>query len=428
MNVAIIGSGGREHAIALKLSESKSVTNIYTIPGNPGTKNIGKNISIKPENQSEILKFCTEQKIDLVVIGPEKPLTDGLSDFLRQNGFYVFGPSKEAARIEGEKSFAKNLMKKYLIPTAGFEIFTKDNYEDAVKYLQLANYPVVIKANGIAAGKGVIIADTFEDAREALKECFINSSFGSAGDTVVIEEFMTGQEASIFAITDGEKFVLLPAAQDHKRIHDGDKGKNTGGMGAYAPTPFVTKEIEKFVAEKIITPTLDAMRTEGKSFNGCLYCGLMLTPNGPKVVEFNCRFGDPETQVVLPLLNGDFFELLYSAAKGDVDTESVNYNNGSAIAVVMASQGYPDSSESGIEIKGLEKFPKEDVHVIHAGTKDIDGKIFTNGGRVLNIVSAIEINDLKLCKETVYKAIPEIYFDGMQFRKDISDKALINKL
>ncbi len=426
MNVAIIGSGGREHSISLKLSESKTVKNIYVIPGNPGTKNIAKNVQIKPENQKEIVKFCSEQKIDLVIIGPEKPLTDGLADLLRQSGFYVFGPSKEAARIEGEKSFAKNLMKKYSVPTAEFEIFTKENYENAVTYLHAVNYPIVIKANGIAAGKGVIIADTFEDAREALKECLINSSFGSAGDTVVIEEFMTGQEASIFAITDGEDFILLPAVQDHKRIHDGDKGKNTGGMGAYAPTPFVTKEIENFVAEKIIRPTLDAMKIEGKPFNGCLYCGLMLTPQGPKVVEYNCRFGDPETQVVLPLLDGDFFDLIYSAAKGKINKESVHYNDGSAITVVLASRGYPDSSESGVEIQGLEKFPIQAVHVIHAGTKEADGKIFTNGGRVLNIVSAINTNDLKLCKEKVYQVIPEIYFDGMQYRKDISDKALIN--
>jgi phosphoribosylamine---glycine ligase len=424
MNIAIIGSGGREHAIALKLSESKNLNNIFTIPGNPGTKSIGNNVDIKPEQQIEILKFCREQKIDLVIIGPEKPLTDGLADLLRENEFTVFGPSKEAARIEGEKSFAKNLMKKYRIPTAAFEVFSKENYDEAVNYLHKIKYPTVIKANGIAAGKGVIIADTFDDAREALKECFVNSSFGSAGDKVVIEEFMSGQEASIFAITDGEEFILLPAAQDHKRIHDGDTGKNTGGMGAYAPTPFVTEEITKYVSEKIIRPTLAAMKAEGKQFNGCLYCGLMLTEEGPKVVEYNCRFGDPETQVVLPLLKGDFLELLNSAAKGKVKKDAVKYSGGSSITVVMASRGYPDSSENGVEILGLGKFPKSNVHVIHAGTKEVEGKIVTNGGRVLNIVSSIEIDDLKLCKQTVYEVIPEIFFDGMQYRKDISDKAL----
>ncbi|MEW6652318.1 MAG: phosphoribosylamine--glycine ligase [Bacteroidota bacterium] len=427
MRVVIIGSGGREHSIALKIAESKSLTKLYSIPGNPGTKCIAENIGLNISDHSAIVKFCSENKIDLIVIGPEQPLTEGLSDSLRNAGFSVFGPSKRAARIEGEKSFAKKLMFENNIPTASFRVYSKENYEDAVKYLSTTKYPIVIKADGIAAGKGVIIADTFDDAKEAVKECFVNSSFGSAGDRIVIEEYMPGQEASIFAVTDGTKFVLLPAAQDHKRIHDGDAGKNTGGMGAYAPTPFVGKSELHFVSEKIIKPTLQAMKESGCEFVGCLYCGVMLTPEGPKVVEFNCRFGDPETQVVLPLLKGDFLKLLYSASVGKLEVDSVQISDGTSICIVIASKNYPDSSENGIEIYGLENFPFGNSHIVHAGTKEVNSKTVTDGGRVLGLVTTLEENDLKKCKETAYDAISKIFFDGMQFRKDISDKGIVNK-
>ena len=427
MRVALIGSGGREHALALKIAESPSLEKLFVIPGNPGTKNIAKNVSIDSSNHQAVVDFCSEKKVDLVVIGPEKPLTEGLADSLRDAGFVVFGPSKNAARIEGEKSFAKLLMQKNKIPTAEFKVFLKEDYDEAITYLHATKYPVVIKADGIAAGKGVIIADTFEDAKEALKECFINCSFGSAGDKVVIEEFMTGQEASIFAITDGTDFVLLPAAQDHKRIHDGDLGKNTGGMGAYAPTPFVGEEELKIVSEHIIKPTLEAMKSIGSEFIGCLYCGIMLTDQGPKVVEFNCRFGDPETQVVLPLLKGDFLQLLYSASTGKINKDAVKISEGTSICVVIASRNYPDSSEKGIEIHGLDNFPHGDSHVTHAGTKEVNGKIVTDGGRVLGLVTSIEKNDLRLCKEKAYEAISKIKFDGMQYRKDISDKGILAK-
>ncbi|KAF0151439.1 MAG: phosphoribosylamine/glycine ligase [Ignavibacteria bacterium] len=427
MKVAIIGSGGREHALALKIAESKILSKLYAIPGNPGIKNLAENYEINISNHSVLIQFCSEKEIDLVVIGPEKPLTEGLTDSLRNAGFVVFGPSKSAARIEGEKSFAKKLMFENNIPTASFHIYLKEDYEEAIKYLRKTKYPIVIKANGIASGKGVIIADTFDDAKEAVKECFINSSFGSAGDKIVIEECMTGQEASIFAVTDGTDFVLLPAAQDHKRIHDGDLGKNTGGMGAYAPTPFVDKNELQFVSEKIIKPTLQAMKKNGFEFVGCLYCGIMLTPEGPKVVEFNCRFGDPETQVVLPLLKGDFLKLLYSAAIGKLDLDSVQISEGTAVCVVLASKNYPDSSEKGIVINGLENFPSGTSHIIHSGTKEVNGKIVTDGGRVLGVVASIEQNDLRKCKEIAYEAISKIYFDGMQFRKDISDKGILAK-
>lgn len=427
MRVALIGSGGREHALALKISESKKLEKLFVIPGNPGTKSVGQNVFLDTSDHESLVSFCITENIDLVVIGPEKPLTDGLADILRKNGIVVFGPSKNAARIEGEKSFAKQLMLDNHIPTATFKVFEKDNYEDAIKYLHSSNYPLVIKADGIAAGKGVLIVDSFDDAREALKECFINSSFGSAGNKVVIEEFMTGQEASIFAITDGKDFVLLPAAQDHKRIHDGDLGKNTGGMGAYAPTPFVGEDELKYVADFIIKPTLVAMKESGNEFVGCLYCGIMLTPTGPRVVEFNCRFGDPETQVVLPLIKGDFLGLLYSASIGNINKDLVSVSNGTSICVVIASRNYPDSSEKGVEIFGLDRFPFNESHIIQAGTKEIDDKIVTDGGRVLGMVTTIEENNLKLCKEKAYEALAEIKFDGMQYRKDIADKGIYAK-
>jgi len=425
MKVALIGSGGREHALALKISESKSLEKLFVIPGNPGTKNIAQNVFLDTSDHNSIVSFCLNEKINLVVIGPEKPLTDGLADTLRENGIVVFGPSKKAARIEGEKSFAKQLMHDHDIPTAAFKVFDKDNYEDAIRYLHSSNYPLVIKADGIAAGKGVLIVESFDDAKEALKECFINSTFGTAGNKIVIEEFMTGQEASIFAITDGNDFVLLPAAQDHKRIHDGDLGKNTGGMGAYAPTPFVGEVELKYVADFIIKPTLNAMKENGSKFVGCLYCGIMLTPSGPKVVEFNCRFGDPETQVVLPLIKGDFLGLLFSASVGKIQKDLVSISDGTAVCVVIASRNYPDSSEKGTEISGLENFPYNESHIIHAGTKQVQDKIVTDGGRVLGLVTSIEENNLKLCKQKAYEAITKIQFDGMQYRKDIADKGIL---
>ncbi len=422
MKIVLIGSGGREHALAVKIAECNATEKLYVIPGNSGTKQVGENVQINQDDHDLIIKFCMEQKIDLVVIGPEKPLIDGLADKLRNEGIKVFGPSKSAARIEGEKSFAKKLMKESKIPTAAFEVFDKDNYDAAIKYLHKINYPTVIKADGIAAGKGVMIAEVFDDAKEALRECFINCSFGSAGDKIVIEEFMTGQEASIFAITDGIDFILLPAAQDHKRIFDNDKGKNTGGMGAYAPTPFVNDTDLKIVAKEIIGPTLNALREKGMPFVGCLYCGLMMTSAGPKVVEFNCRFGDPETQVILPLLDGNFVELLYSAASGKINKDAIKYNGGASVCVVAASGGYPDKFEKGFVINGLENvFPNANVY--HAGTKELDGKILTNGGRVLSITSFTEKKNVIEAKRIAYEALSKINFEGMHYRKDISDKA-----
>lgn len=424
MKVAIIGSGGREHALAWKISQSKSLENLYIIPGNPGTKKLGKNVQIDVDDIKGIKKFCIENKIELVVVGPEKPLIDGIADELLQSGIKVFGPCKNAARIEGEKSFAKDLMKEFGIPTASYKTFNKEQYKEAVGYLESIKYPTVVKADGIAAGKGVVICENYDQAKKAVDDCFINSIFGSAGSKIVIEEFMSGQEASVFAITDGNDFVLLPPAQDHKRIGEGDTGKNTGGMGAYAPTPFVNEEMMRQIADKIVRPTINALSLKNSKYVGCLYCGLMITNDGPKIVEFNCRFGDPETQAVLPLIGGDFLELLYSASMGAIKKDSVYYNGGASVCVVAASKGYPESYEKGKEITGLESIAEEDILIFHAGTKEQEGKILTNGGRVLNVVSIIKENNLTYVKKRCYEVLSKIYFDGIYYRRDIADKAL----
>mgnify|MGYP000952662677 CR=1 FL=1 len=425
MNVVLIGSGGREHALALALSKSKKLSQLFILPGNPGTKSLGKNVELNVSDYQKILEFCLSKKIDLVVIGPEQPLVDGLSDLLRKNNIAVFGPSKEAARIEGEKSFAKDLMNENNIPTAKYKIFQLNQKKDLLNYLLEQKYPIVIKADGIAAGKGVVIPEDLETATHTVRNFFDNSIFGPAGEKVVIEEFLTGQEVSLFIITDGDEYVLLPAAQDHKRIGDDDTGKNTGGMGAYAPAPILTPEILDDVKRKIVEPILEALKKKGAKYNGCLYCGLILTEEAPKVIEFNCRFGDPETQVVLPLLEGDLLELFYSVAVGSIKKDAVHYNGGSAVCVVAASEGYPDAYEKGKIIKGIENaishFP--DSIIYHAGTKVKDGSIITNGGRVLGVTSVLKNNDLKKCKQIAYETMSYINFDGIYYRTDISDKA-----
>lgn len=424
MKVLLLGSGGREHAIADKISESGLLKEFFIAPGNPGTASLGKNINLPLSDQKGILEFCISNKIELVVVGPEQPLTEGIADLLRENRIKVFGPNRNAAVIEGEKSFSKNLMKKYGIPTAAFEIFLKDELSRAVEYVNNSSFPLVIKADGLAAGKGVLICPDKESALDALDDCFGKNLFGDAGSKVVIEEFMTGEEASIFAVTDGEDYVILPSAQDHKRIFDGDNGKNTGGMGAYSPAPVVTASLLKEVEEKIIVPTLAAMKQEGRLYNGCLYCGLMITPEGPKVVEFNCRFGDPETQAVLPLLEGDLLELFYSAAAGRIKKDSVKYSGGASVCIVAASKGYPDSFEKGFEITGLDSVDKKCVRVFHAGTKQDEGKILTSGGRVLGVTAVIKENNLSECKKTAYDAIRKINFANIYYRTDIADKGI----
>ena len=423
MNVLLIGSGGREHALAHKIKESTQLKNFYISPGNPGTELLGKNVDINLSNNNELLNFCSQNNIDLIVIGPEKPLVDGTADLLRQAGSKVFGPSAEAAQIEASKSFAKNIMSKYNVPTSSYVEFSAEQYDEAINYCNKINYPLVIKADGLAAGKGVLICNNSEEAKLALNDTLKEKVFGASGEKIIIEEFMVGEEASIFAITDGEDFVILPSAQDHKRIGENDTGKNTGGMGAYSPAPLINDDLLNEIKTKIIKPVIEGLRKENKKFVGCLYAGLMITNEGPKVVEFNCRFGDPETQAVLPLLIGDFLELLYSAAKGKINKNAVSYNDGSAVCVVASSNGYPGSYEKGKVINGLDK-NYDDILVFHAGTKKQEDKIVTSGGRVLNVVSKIKTNDLKFAKEKAYDALSKINFDGMYFRKDIADKGI----
>ncbi|PID59695.1 MAG: phosphoribosylamine--glycine ligase [Ignavibacteriae bacterium] len=423
MKTLIIGSGGREHAIALKLYEENNQNEIFISPGNGGTHQVGTNVSLK--THQEIVDFCKLKNIELVVIGPEQPLVDGLADFLRQNSILVFGPNKNAARIEGDKTFAKNLMKEYNIPTADFKSFSKDEFDEAVKYLQQSNFPIVIKASGLAAGKGVIIAQTFDEAKNAIDEIMNDAIFGEAGNNVVIEEFLEGEELSVFVVTDGEDYVILPPSQDHKRIGEGDTGKNTGGMGAYSPLNFVNAELISEIEQNIIIPTLKGLSDKKSKFNGCLYCGLIRTKDGIKVIEFNCRFGDPEIQVVLQLLDKSFYQLLKTTAEGQTDENAVKYNGGSAICVVAASGGYPDSYKKGYEITGLSE-NSEEIKIIHAGTilSKNDGKInlLTNGGRVLNIVAVSKCNDLTICKKRAYKVLSKVDFNNIYFRKDIGIK------
>lgn len=424
MKVALIGSGGREHAIAYKLIDSDKIEKLYILPGNPGTSQIGENIEIDMNDNSSILQFCKQKKIELVVIGPEKPLVNGLSDLLRDNSIRVFGPSSSAARIESEKTFAKKLMNKYNIPTADYIEFSSDEFLNALNYLRTATYPKVIKADGLAAGKGVLICNSFGEAETILVSIFQEKIFGISGDKIVIEEFLVGEEASIFAVTDGEKFVILPSAQDHKRIGDNDTGKNTGGMGAYSPAPIVTKNLLRKVENEIIAPTINALANENNKFVGCLYCGLMLTKDGPKVVEFNCRFGDPETQCVLPLLEGDFLALLYSAASGALSENSVRYNGGSSVCVIAASKGYPDSYKTGYRISGVDKIEDPEIVIFHSGTKMEANRLLTNGGRVLCVTSVISTNNIIDARNKAYAALDKIDFTDVYFRRDIAQKAI----
>jgi phosphoribosylamine--glycine ligase len=424
MNILIIGSGGREHALAWAIKKSSKCENIYVMTGNGGTLSLAKNININSSNKEAVLDFCWEAKIDLVVIGPEIPLVDGLSDFLRENNISVFGPSKNAAMIEADKAYAKLIMQRANVPTARFNEFNRALYNNALNYADSIGYPVVVKANGLAAGKGVSICFSKVEVNSVLEEIFIKDIFGESGNKIIIEEFLEGDEASIFAITDGEKFICLPAAQDHKRIGDGDTGKNTGGMGAYAPTSLVTDELMEQIKNQIITPVLIKMRNDGNPFSGCLYCGLIFTKTGPKVIEFNCRFGDPETQVVLPLLDGDFLELLLSSARGKLNENAVIYNGGSAVTIVAASNGYPDKYDKGFEISGLNNFKDEDVIIFHAGSAEKNGKIVTNGGRVLNITVLNKNNYLGEAIDKAYSVINQIKFENIYYRKDIGQKGL----
>ena len=424
MKVLVIGSGGREHALIWKLRQSGSVGAIYCAPGNAGIAAQSQLVSLKPTDIDGLLRFARENKVDLTVVGPEQPLVDGIVDEFEKNGLRIFGPSRHAAMLEGSKAFAKDFMEQHGIPTARFKTFKSDEVENAEAFVRQVTPPVVVKADGLAAGKGVLICEDRDAAILALREIMLKRTFGSAGDKVVVEEFMVGEEASVFAITDGERYAVLASAQDHKRILDGDKGKNTGGMGAYAPAPVVTAGMLETVKKEIIEPTLRGMKDAGHPYRGCLYCGLMITDEGPKVVEYNSRFGDPETQVVVPLIDGDIAEILLSAAERRLEPSTVKQHRASAVCVVMASGGYPDDYKTGKRIEGLDRIRQEDgVVVFHAGTRSDGQQLLTSGGRVLGVTAIGYAHDLKETVDLTYKAIREIAFDGAYYRSDIAAKA-----
>ncbi|MCQ2359616.1 MAG: phosphoribosylamine--glycine ligase, partial [Phascolarctobacterium sp.] len=391
MNVLLIGSGGREHALAWKLAQSPKVEKLLVAPGNPGIGLLDKCecVSLDVENLELVADFAQENKIDLTVVGPEAPLVAGLADVFEARGLAVFGPSKAAAQLEGSKAFSKNIMAKYNVPTAFFKIC--DNIDDAKAYVEEKGAPIVVKADGLAAGKGVVVAFTKEEALNAIDEMMGDHKFGAAGACVVLEEFMDGEEASLLAFTDGKVIVPMIASQDHKRAFDGDKGPNTGGMGTYAPAPVLTPALRDKATEEVLKPMIAAMQAEGTPYKGCLYAGLMVKGDSVRVVEFNCRFGDPETQVVLPLLDSDLAEIMLACATGKLDQVEINWSDKAAVCVVVASGGYPESYEKGKEITGLEAAAEVGAVVFHAGTKFSDGKIVTSGGRVLG-VTAVDDN------------------------------------
>ena len=417
MNILVIGSGGREHALYWKLSESPQTEQIYAIPGNPG---MGASAAIALDDHAAILRFVKEHEIGLVVVGPEVPLMNGLVDELEAAGIRAFGPRANAAEIEGSKSFAKDLMKKYGIPTARYEVFTAA--EPARAYIRQEGAPIVVKADGLAAGKGVIVAMTEQEALDAVDAIMEDHSFGDAGARVVIEEFMEGEEASLLAFTDGRTIRPMISAQDHKRAYDGDRGPNTGGMGTYAPAPVMTPEMTERAVEEILKPTIAAMAKEGRVYRGCLYLGLMVTADGPKVVEFNARFGDPETQVVLPLLDSDLVAIMCACADGTLADVPIRWKDGAAVCVVLASGGYPGHYDKGQEIHGLADAEAMGALVFHAGTAMKDGKLVTNGGRVLGVVGRGA--DISSAVDAAYAAATKISFKDAYYRKDIAHRAL----
>ena len=424
MRILIIGGGGREHALAWALARSPQHPDLFIAPGNAGTAALGQNVAVNPADIEGLLDFARRERIELTVVGPEQPLVDGLADTFEAAGLLVIGPTAKAARLEGSKAFAKAFMARHGIPTAAHRTFGAGQYDEAMAYLDAYGAPVVVKASGLAAGKGVLLCDTRAEAQDALDQIMKTRSFGEAGDEVVVEDYMHGEEASVFALTDGEHYVLLAPAQDHKRIGEGDVGLNTGGMGAYAPAPVVTEALMNRVCREIIEPTLVGMEQEGCPYRGFLYVGLMITAEGPKVVEFNCRLGDPEAQVVLPLLDTDLVAVFQALAEGRLRDGSVQTRSGAAACVVMASGGYPGSYQKGFTIEGLDAAAAlDDVVVFHAGTRhDEAGQTATSGGRVLGVTAVGD--DLAEALDSAYHAVDVIHFDGAQYRRDIGRKGL----
>lgn len=421
MKVLVIGSGGREHALTWKISKSKYVKEIFAIPGNPGIAQLATCITIDPTNIKAIADFAEREKINLTVVGPEAPLVAGIVDEFESRGLKIFGPSKEAARLEGSKAFSKEMMKAFGVPTAEFQIF--DNPEDAKAYIKEKGAPIVVKADGLAAGKGVVVAQTVEEALEAIDKIMVDRVFGDAGNRVVVEECLKGEEASYLVISDGERYIPLAPAQDHKAVFDGDRGPNTGGMGAYSPAPVLSPELEEEVKKRVIEPMLKGMAERGTPFKGILYAGIMVTENkGIQVLEFNVRFGDPEAQVILRRMKTDLVELCKKTIEGNLP-EKIDWDGRTAICVVLASKGYPGKYEKGKVITGIEEAEKiDDVVVFHAGTAIKNGKLVTNGGRVLNVTAMGK--DIHEAIDNVYRAVDKIHFDGMHYRKDIGAKAL----
>ncbi len=416
MKVLVVGSGGREHAICASVAKSPKVDKIYCAPGNAGIGQIAECVPIGAMEFDKLVDFAKENEIDLTVIGMDDPLVGGVVDKFEEAGLRVFGPRKNAAILEGSKAFSKDLMKKYNIPTAGYENF--DSPEEALKYLETAKMPIVLKADGLALGKGVLICQTREEAMEGVKTLMLDKKFGDAGNTIVIEEFMTGKEVSVLSFVDGKTIKIMTSAQDHKRAKDGDQGLNTGGMGTFSPSPFYTDEVDDFCKKYIYQASVDAMAAEGRPFTGIIFFGLMLTEDGPKVLEYNARFGDPEAQVVLPRMKNDIIDVFEACIDGKLDEIDLEFEDNAAVCVVLASDGYPVSYEKGFEIKGLEKFDDMDgYYVFHAGTKLDDGKIVTNGGRVLGVTA--KGDTLKEARANAYEATKLIAFDNKYMRTDI---------
>jgi len=423
MKILIIGSGGREHALGWKIKQSPLVSKIYFAPGNPGTKQIGKNVSIEVTNIQRLLKFAKGKKIDLTVVGPETPLVLGISDVFRKEKQKIFGPSRKASQIEGSKTFSKQLMRKYKIPTA--EYFSFNNFSEANKYLQHVKYPQVIKADGLSLGKGVAICKNRKDAEKFLKQLMVDKIFGGSGEKIIIEECLYGQEISFMVITDGKDFLSFLPSQDHKRLNENNQGPNTGGMGAYTPVPFLDKKLIKQIEKEIIIPTIKAMAKEGCLYQGILYPGLILTKEGPKVLEYNCLFGDPETQPLMMSLESDLIEIILAQQKGNLKNKKLIFKKGFSVGVVLASAGYPEEYKKGDQIIGLGKVNDKDVQIFHAGTKEVDKKIITNGGRVLSITAKSITLDETIKKAYQYIGKKGVYFKGMQYRKDIGKNGLI---
>ncbi len=417
MKVMVVGGGGREHAIIKKLKENKDITEIFALPGNGGMKDDAECVNIGAKDIEKIVEFAVTEKIDYAVVAPDDPLVLGAVDELQAKGIPCFGPQKNAAIIEGSKVFSKNFMKKYNIPTAQYEVFS--DMESALKYLETAPIPTVIKADGLALGKGVIIAFTLEEAKNAVKEIMEDKVFGASGNNIVIEEFLEGPEVSVLSFTDGETVVPMISSMDHKRALDGDKGLNTGGMGTVAPNPYYNEDVAKICMETIFLPTIKGMKEEGRTFKGCLYFGLMITKNGPKVIEYNCRFGDPETQVVLPLLESDLFTIMKATTNGTLKEVEVKFSKNSAACVVMASNGYPQKYETGKELVISDDI-KNNVYV--AGAKLENNTLLTAGGRVLGVTAVA--GDLKSALDLAYERVNKVNFSNAFCRKDIGKRAL----